>query len=238
MSQRSISGGGVGRHCGDPIAVPGKFEAGEAIVYGQLHGVIAPDNWAEVTVVAPWLLRQLKERWIWLSSQVLAQSAAVADISDKPVSVRNKFKLDLKFSTPGGPLRFQNVVCWVTVGPLPRGLGDLLLSRSVMERLGYSLERLLGDTHQIQSVYNMSDLDDTAASGVQSVPAYHGNAVRPQSTENENALHEDEDRACFPTNSLTALADEEEALMTLMGKIEEASHLEHYKSGWDSSAHS
>ena len=95
-----------------------------------------PDTGAEVTIVTLKLLNELKTRRAWIASQEMLHAAAVTGITGKPVPVKTKLKLDLTFSTLGGPLVLQNVVCWVATSTLPDGMGDLLLSRPVMERLG------------------------------------------------------------------------------------------------------
>ncbi|KAG2763116.1 hypothetical protein PC129_g15463 [Phytophthora cactorum] len=66
-----------------------------------------------------------------------------------------------------------------------------------MEQLGYSPEKLLATAQQVSAVWDMGDIDDKSASGIASEFAYSGNQTTLV-TEEENAMEEDEDRACFP----------------------------------------
>ena len=50
----------------------------------------------------------------------------------------------------------------------------------------------------MQQVYDMSDLDESTAGGVQRVLACAGTLEALEPTEEEAAMEEDEDRACFP----------------------------------------
>jgi len=186
---------------------------------------VTPDSGAEVTVVTPKLIKELKDHGVWLSSQDLPRTAAVTGIGDKPVPVKTKVKLDLRFLTPGGPLVLENVVCWVTTQQLPRGMGDLLLSRPVMERLGYNSERLLADSQRVQHTYDMGDLDDGMVHGVQSVLAYSGPMEELQPIEEERRFDESEDLMCFPTPLTDGVTDRDEIRQILMGKVEEAANL-------------
>lgn len=194
-------------------------------VMGLIETAVTPDSGAEVTVVTPKLVKALKDRGVWLSSLDLDSVAAVTGIGAKPVPVKTKVKLDLKFSTPGGPLVLANVVCWVTAQQLPRGMGDLLLSRPVMERLGYNPERLLADAQRMQPTYDMGDLDEAVVHGVKSVLAYAGSTEMVQQTDEERNFEENEDLMCFPTSLTDDVTDREEIRQILMRKVDEAATL-------------
>ncbi|ETV71533.1 hypothetical protein H257_13196 [Aphanomyces astaci] len=45
--------------------------------------------------------------------------------------------MDLLFETDAGPLMLTNVKCWVSTGNLPANVGDILLSRAIMYKLGF-----------------------------------------------------------------------------------------------------
>ncbi|ETL78476.1 hypothetical protein L917_20723 [Phytophthora nicotianae] len=112
---------------------------------------ITPDSVVEVSVVTSKLLTAISKQGTWITHQDLQGKAAVTGAGDQPVPVKSKVKLNLRFTTPGGPLILRNVICWVTEQPLPMGVGDLLLSRWIMERLGYSAEKPLAAAQQICS---------------------------------------------------------------------------------------
>ncbi|KAG2763441.1 hypothetical protein PC116_g25770 [Phytophthora cactorum] len=94
------------------------------VVMSTVETSITSDSAAEVSVVTTKLLKQLSARGAWIAQQALTGTAGVTGIGDKPVPVKSKVKLDLRFSTPGGPLILQNVIYWVTDQPLPPGGGD------------------------------------------------------------------------------------------------------------------
>ncbi|KAK1945593.1 Pro-Pol polyprotein [Phytophthora citrophthora] len=167
-------------------------------VMDTLETEITPDSAAEVSMVTTNLLNQLVAKGAWIKHQDIVGKAEVTGVGEKPVQVKSKVQLDLKFSTPGGPLVLRNVICWVTESKLPPGVGDLLLSRWIMERLGYSPEKLLAAAQQVRTEWDMSDVDDGPAGGIATILAYSGAGQTPVTTEEERALEEDEDRACFP----------------------------------------
>ncbi|KAG3092607.1 hypothetical protein PI125_g17098 [Phytophthora idaei] len=84
-----------------------------------------------------------------------------------------------------------------------------------MERLGYSPEKLLATAQQVSAVWDMGDIDDKPASGIESEFAYSGNQT-PLVTEEENAMEEDEDRACFPEYTSDIDAEREEIRKILL----------------------
>lgn len=186
-----------------------------------LETAITPDSAAEVSVVTTKLLRSLVTKGAWLNQQEVPGNAAVTGVGDKPVTVKSKVKLDLRFSTPGGALVLRNVICWVTECSLPSGVGDLLLSKWIVERLSYNPKKLLDDAQQVSAEWDMSDVDDTGVSGVASVLAYAGSMETPSPAEEERALREDEDRTCFPEFTSDNEGEEDEVKKILLEAIDE-----------------
>ncbi|GMF10763.1 unnamed protein product [Phytophthora lilii] len=162
------------------------------------------------------LLNQLVAEGTWIKHQEIVGKAEVTGPGEKPVQVKSKVQIDLKFSTPGGPLVLRNVICWVTECGLPPGVGDLLLPRWIMERLGYSPEKLLAAAQQARAEWDMSDVDDRSASGIASILAYSGASQTPVITEEERVLAEDEDRACFPDCTSEIDAEREEIRIKML----------------------
>ncbi|KAF0683006.1 hypothetical protein As57867_024834, partial [Aphanomyces stellatus] len=66
-------------------------------------------------------------------------------MEDMKLSVDREVKLKLTFDTPEGTLVLANLKCWVATAPLQGGLGDLIVSRAVMARLGYCPRSLLSN---------------------------------------------------------------------------------------------
>ncbi|KAG3240994.1 hypothetical protein PI124_g14111 [Phytophthora idaei] len=192
------------------------------VVMSTVETSITLDSAAEVSVVTTKLLKQLSASGAWIVQQVLTGTAGVTGIGDKSVPVKSKVKLDLRFSTPGGPLILQNVICWVTDQPLPPGVGDLLLSRWIMVRLGYSSDKSLAAAQQVQSVWDMCDVNEETTSGMASVLAYSGQMTHIEPADEELDLQEDEDQSCFPTFTDDAETERELIRSILLEKVEEA----------------
>ncbi|RLO10271.1 hypothetical protein DYB28_000086 [Aphanomyces astaci] len=57
-----------------------------------------------------------------------------------------------------GTLVIANLKCWVAAAPLQDGLGDLIVSRDVMAKLGYCPRSLLLNARRAQSVYDLDQL--------------------------------------------------------------------------------
>jgi hypothetical protein len=51
--------------------------------------------------------------------------------------IEDEVSFDMTLSTDVGDFILRNVKSWVSKAPLPKGLGDLLLSREIMRKLGY-----------------------------------------------------------------------------------------------------
>ncbi|KAF4035055.1 hypothetical protein GN244_ATG12821 [Phytophthora infestans] len=102
-----------------------------------------PDSTAEVSVVSPRLLQELSAKGQWMKCRDLTRSESIEGITKEPMIITQEVKLDLQFATANGNLTLKNVTCWVVGAGLPPGMGDILLSESVMGRLGYNPQELL-----------------------------------------------------------------------------------------------
>ncbi|GMF30310.1 unnamed protein product [Phytophthora lilii] len=203
-------------------ATPRSTTTISCVVMDTLETEITPDSAAEVSMVKNNLLNQLVAEGTWIKYQEIVGKAEVTGVGEKPVQVKSKVQIDLKFSTPGGVLVLRNVTCWVTECGLPPGVGDLLLSRWIMEHLGYSPEKLLAAAQQVCAEWDMKDVDDRSASGIASILAYSGASQTPVITEEERVLAEDEHRACFPDCTSEIDAEREEKRIIILEKVDEA----------------
>ncbi|OWY90945.1 hypothetical protein PHMEG_00040686, partial [Phytophthora megakarya] len=91
-----------------------------------------------------------------------------------------------------------------------------------MEKLGYSPEKLLAVAQQVSEEWDMSDVDDGPLSKVASVLAYARSAEKPERTEEETQLEEEEDQACFPDFTTDVEREREEIRSILLEKVDEA----------------
>ncbi|POM74204.1 Hypothetical protein PHPALM_8883 [Phytophthora palmivora] len=194
-------------------------------VMDLIETLITPDSAAEVSVVTTKLLKALSRSGVWINYLEIADHAAVTGIGDKPMSVKNKVKLKLRFTTPGGPLTLHNVICWVTDQRLPSGVGELLLSKWIMQKLGYSPGKRLAVAQQISEEWDMNDVDDGPMSKVASVLACAGGIEKPERTPEERELEDAEYQAFFPDFINEIDAEREEIRIILMEKVDETRSL-------------
>ena len=113
------------------------------------------------------------------------------------VKINQEVKLDLTFATYAGDLVLRNVVCWVAAKPLAKGLGDVLVSRPVMAKMGYSTEDLLSSACERQPEYDMIDADETGSPVVAMLTRLEPERNVEMTPEEEN-LHPWEETVCFP----------------------------------------
>ncbi|GMF13375.1 unnamed protein product [Phytophthora lilii] len=140
-------------------ATPRSTTTISCVVMDTLETEITPDSAAEVSMVTTKLLNQLVAEGTW---------------------IKNTKRLSEKLKSPV----LEKNLCRSRCG-LPPGVGDLLLSRWIMERLGYSPEKLLAAAQQVRAEWDMSDVDDRSASGIASILAYSGASQTPVITEEE-----------------------------------------------------
>lgn len=93
--------------------------------------------------MSPTTADQLHRTYAGLRTKMYRRPKPLTTFAGGQVLVNREVTIDLTFRTPGGPLVLQNVRCWVTDAPLPSSLGDILLSREITHRLGYSPRRLI-----------------------------------------------------------------------------------------------
>jgi hypothetical protein len=92
----------------------------------------------------------------------------------------------------------RNVVCWVAAEPLANGLGDVLVSRPVMEKLGLDTGSLLEKARENQAEYNMEELDGMERPIVALLKTTERLVCKVDTTE-ELMLRSWEEEVCFPT---------------------------------------
>jgi hypothetical protein len=68
--------------------------------------------------------------------------------SNEPMSNDEEITFNLILPTECGDLVLRNVKAWVSKSPLPQGLGDVLLSRDIIKKLGYDQQELLTKAQQ------------------------------------------------------------------------------------------
>ncbi|OWZ13042.1 hypothetical protein PHMEG_00013708 [Phytophthora megakarya] len=68
----------------------------------------------------------------------------------------------------------------------------------------------------------MGDVNEEAMNGMATVLAYSGNIKHEDSAEEERALYEDEDQACFPTFTEDFEAERELIKQILLEKVDNA----------------
>ncbi|GMF60894.1 unnamed protein product [Phytophthora fragariaefolia] len=116
-------------------------------------------------------------------------------------------------------LVLRNVVCGICPVPLRAGVGDILLSDAVMERLGYDPYKLIESAQLVQSEYDLGDIG--APDHESGVCAYGVSAggVTPE----EASLSAAEVAACFPVPQVgDPAAAVDQAMSALREGIEDA----------------
>ncbi|ETV71525.1 hypothetical protein H257_13188 [Aphanomyces astaci] len=109
------------------------------------------DSGAHQSVIPPKTLQMLKDA---------GRDVVVTDLPT-PVVVR-EVKLPIKFEADVGSLVLAKVKCWLSVGNLPAGVGDILLSRPIMHKLGCDPQSKLREAAAVCSEYDMKDVESTS----------------------------------------------------------------------------
>ena len=115
---------------------------------GGQHLLVTTDYGAEESVISGSVAKKLVENGKDCREETLKTRAMEVGFSGDSVKIRKEVILTLKMETKIGPLLLQNVNCWVLPRDLPDGMGDILLSRKVMTKLGYSPQKLLANARQ------------------------------------------------------------------------------------------
>ncbi|RLO09826.1 hypothetical protein DYB28_006295 [Aphanomyces astaci] len=105
-------------------------------------------------------------------------------------------KLTLKFEADVGSLVLANVKCWLSVGNLPAGVGDILLSRPIMHKLGYDPQSMLREAAAVCSEYDMEDVESTSGV-VKAVILATKQELVDNLAEEEEALNKPRFRRCW-----------------------------------------
>ncbi|KAF4043513.1 hypothetical protein GN244_ATG04119 [Phytophthora infestans] len=197
----------------------------QCVVKGVVEATAKPDSGAEVSVVSPRLLQELSAKGQWMKCQDLTRSESIEGITKEPMIITQEVKSDLQFATANGNLTLINVTCWVVGAGLPPGMGDILLSESVMGRLGYNPQERLDKARSVSGIYDMDD--GSEVSGVRRVLAYASTGQQPATTPEEQGLQEEEEQCCFPEVDFAQDREDERAIewSTLEAKLEEAAKL-------------
>ncbi|KAE8972838.1 hypothetical protein PF011_g25491 [Phytophthora fragariae] len=186
---RSVSAAGLGASCprDSKRILPCR-------VMDAVDTLIKPDSGAEVCLIAPSLVKKLQDKVVWLPRRRLQKTQVVHGVGSVPLTIAEETNLVLRFETPAGPLVLRNVVCGICPAPHPAGVGDILLSDAVMERLGYDPYKLIESAQLVQSEYELGDIG--APDHEAGVCAYGMSAggVAPE----EASLSAAEDAVCFP----------------------------------------
>ncbi|RHY98933.1 hypothetical protein DYB35_009803, partial [Aphanomyces astaci] len=120
------------------------------------------DSGADQSVIPPRTLQMLKDAGRDVVLTDLLTPVVVRGFVGPSHTVTQEVKLTLKFETDVGSLVLANVKCWLSVGNLPTGVGDILLSRPIMHRLGYDPQSMLREAAAVCSEYDMEDVESTS----------------------------------------------------------------------------
>ncbi|KAE8983544.1 hypothetical protein PF011_g21139 [Phytophthora fragariae] len=166
---------------------------------GEEAAEVTPDTGADVTIVTRRFVESLMRRGKWVVSRNFDEPELVEGVDNTDVRIHSEVQLRLSYETAHGRLTLHNVPCWVCDGELPTGLGDLLLSRPLMERLGYDPQKLLDEASRKNASYDMSLDPHEVRNGVQNrILAFSTQGREHTAAPEEAALREDEESTYFP----------------------------------------
>ncbi|RQM22576.1 hypothetical protein B5M09_007402 [Aphanomyces astaci] len=136
------------------------------------------DSGAHQSVIPPKTLQMLKD------------AGRDVVVTDLPTPLPIKFEADV------GSLVLAKVKCWLSVGNLPAGVGDILLSRPIMHKLGCDPQSKLREAAAVCSEYDMKDVESTSGV-VKTVMLATKQELVDDLAEEEEALVPMELAACF-----------------------------------------
>ena len=166
---------------------------------GGLVATAMLDSGADQSLACPDFLKRLEAAGQWVPIRKLKDEVDLGGFQEGlRVKISHEVKLDLMFSTYAGDLVLRNVVCWVSANPLAKGLGDVLVSRPVMNRMGYSTADLLGSACERQVEYDMVDADNVDGPFIAVLEKLELSRQVEDSPE-EIGLHPLEETVCFPS---------------------------------------
>ncbi len=99
-----------------------------------------------------------------LKRRPMEMPRGLRSFSNEMVSVEEEVTLDLMVPTECGQLLLRNVNCWVSPHSLPASLGDFLMSRHLMRKLGYDENELLTKACQRADERDMAAVADLVTS--------------------------------------------------------------------------
>jgi hypothetical protein len=115
---------------------------------------------ADQSVVDPAFIKVLEQQGKWIALRKLTTPVIVGGfVAGMEIEVSHEAKLKMTFATPSGQLVLTNVKCWISTDALPPGMGDVLLSRPIMLKLGYDPQSMLNKARESADEYDMSDVD-------------------------------------------------------------------------------
>ncbi|RLO02739.1 hypothetical protein DYB28_013778 [Aphanomyces astaci] len=157
------------------------------------------DSGADQSVLSPTFLSRLEETGNFTSPvRELDDAMELGGFMEgMKLDVDRDVKLRLTFETAEGTLVIANLKCWVAAAPLQDGLGDLIVSRDVMAKLGYCPRSLLLSARRAQSVYDLDQLGGKDTPLMAAMKVVEEMEKLPSSPE-EASLYPEEEQACFP----------------------------------------
>ncbi|RHY54925.1 hypothetical protein DYB30_013223, partial [Aphanomyces astaci] len=179
------------------------------------------DSGADQSVVPPATLSKLKKQGRNVLVTKLKTPIKVKGFVGPAHTVTEEATMDLRFETDAGPLMLTNVKCWVSTGNLPANVGDILLSRAIMYKLGFDPRAMLREAASFTDAIDMADA--VSHSGVvQAVLAVSHELVDDLAEEEEELLPLEMD-SCFPDMvSVDAAAETAKVKVVLDAKVVEA----------------
>ena len=188
------------------------------MVMGDCKALVTPDSGADLSLAAPSFVKRLLEEGKIVEIRELKEKILVSGFSnDTKTEITKEVKLDLQFDTPNGKLKLRNVNCWIAPNDLPTDLGDILLSRPVMRRLGYDPEE------RLRNAFPVYDLEENGGAVLQWEPKLYDTGVGGQSFTDEDALlHKEEKNGCFPEMDLSEDEDARQVRGILKAKVQDA----------------
>ncbi|ETV97426.1 hypothetical protein H310_09756 [Aphanomyces invadans] len=117
------------------------------------------DSGADQSVIPPATIKMLQAAGRDVVVTDLPAPVVVRGFVGPSHTVTQEVKIDLKFETDAGPLMLTNVKCWLSVGSLPAGVDDLLLSRAIVCKRDYDPHSMLREAAAVCSEYDMSDVE-------------------------------------------------------------------------------
>ncbi|CAK4742038.1 unnamed protein product [Aphanomyces euteiches] len=178
------------------------------------------DSGADQSVVPPTTLKKLTKHGREVPVVKLRTPVLVKGFNGPTYSVIEEAVLDLIFNTEASPLLLRNVKCWVSGDDLPAGVGEILLSRAIMYKLGYDPRSMLRDAALVADQYDMADV--TSPSGVVTAVMLACNELVDDLAAEEEQLLPLELDTCFPDLKVDVQDETAKVQDDLDAKIEEA----------------